>query len=452
VVIAIAIVLLVIGTVAFHLLNPWWFTPIASNWTMMDDTVNLTFWVTGAVFVAVNLFMAYAIVRYRHRKGQTRRAEYEPEYKKLEWWLIGLTSIGVIAMLAPGLVVWAKFVTVPDDAAVVEVTGQQWSWGFRLPGKDGVLGAIDASLIGADNPFGMDVNDPRGRDDVLIPGSELHLPLDQPVKVLLRSKDVLHNFTVPQFRVKMDMVPGMVTFLWLTPTRTGEFEILCEELCGMGHFAMRGRVVVDEAAAYQAWLDGQQTFAQLQARPAADLVAGQATFAVCSACHGPQAEGNPAVNAPKLSGLPSWYLTRQVHNFQHGVRGGAPGNDIATQMAVIAEPLDDTTIDNVVAYIASLPDRAASSTLRGDAAAGASSYVTCSYCHGAAGQGSWSTNAPPLAGMSDWYLARQLQQFREGHRGRHPQDFHGAQMARLSKVVAEGKQTDDLLAYINTLR
>ena len=110
----------------------------------MDDTVNLTFWVTGAVFVAVNLFMAYAIVRYRHRKGQQRRAEYEPEYKKLEWWLIGLTSVGVVAMLAPGLVVWAKFVTVPDDATVVEALGQQWSWSFRLPGEDGVLGAIDA--------------------------------------------------------------------------------------------------------------------------------------------------------------------------------------------------------------------------------------------------------------------------------------------------------------------
>ena len=152
--IAIAIVLLVIGTVAFHILNPWWFTPIASNWGEMDDTVNLTFWVCGAVFVAVNLFMAYAIVRYRHRKGQERRAEYEPEYKKLEWWLIGLTSVGVIAMLAPGLAVWAKFVTVPEDAKVVEALGQQWAWSFRLPGPDNTLGAIDASLISADNPFG----------------------------------------------------------------------------------------------------------------------------------------------------------------------------------------------------------------------------------------------------------------------------------------------------------
>jgi cytochrome c oxidase subunit 2 len=450
--IAVVLVLLVVGTVAFHFLNPWWFTPIASNWGEMDDTVNLTFWVTGAVFVAVNLFMAYAVVRYRHRKGVERRAEYEPEYKRLEWWLIGLTSVGVIAMLAPGLAVWAKFVTVPEGAAVVEAVGQQWSWSFRLPGDDGILGTTDPSLMNADNPFGMDANDPRGQDDVLIASPELHLPLDRPVKVLLRSKDVLHNFTVPQFRVKMDMIPGMVTYLWLTPTRAGEYEILCEELCGMGHFAMRGRVVVDDADGYQAWLRGQSTFAQLQSRPAGDAAAGATAYVVCTACHGANAEGNQALNAPKLAGLPGWYLTRQLHNFKQGVRGGGPGDVIASQMAAIAKPLDDTTIANVAAYVASLPDLRPSATVRGDAAVGASQYTTCAYCHGARGQGSWSTNAPPLAGRSDWYLARQLEQFREGHRGRHPQDFHGSQMARMGGVVAKGAPTDNLVAYINALQ
>ena len=450
--IAIALIALVIGTVAFHFLNPWWFTPIASNWGLMDDTVNLTFWVTGAVFVAVNLFMAYAIIRYRHRKGQERRAEYEPEYKKLEWWLIGLTSVGVIAMLAPGLVVWAKFVTVPDDATVVEAIGHQWSWSFRLPGDDGVLGAIDASLIGPDNPFGMDPNDPRGQDDVLVANPELHLPLDKPVKVLLRSKDVLHNFTVPQFRVKMDLVPGMITFLWLTPTKAGEYEILCEELCGLGHFAMRGRVVVDEAGAYQSWLADQPTYAAIATRPAADVAAGHAAFAVCTACHGTGADGIQSLNAPKLAGQPGWYLARQLRNFKHGIRGGAPGDEIAAQMKAIATPIDARTIDNIVAYIETLPDTRPHATVKGDAARGASRYTTCAYCHGAAGQGSWSTNAPRLAGMSDWYMARQLQQFRQGHRGRDPQDFNGAQMAMMSGVVADGEATDDLLAYINTLR
>jgi cytochrome c oxidase subunit 2 len=95
---AIALILLVIGTVVFHVASPWWFTPIASNWGMMDDTVKLTFWVTGVVFIAVNLFMAYCVVRYRHRKGREQRAEYEPENRKLEWWLTIVTSVGVAAI------------------------------------------------------------------------------------------------------------------------------------------------------------------------------------------------------------------------------------------------------------------------------------------------------------------------------------------------------------------
>jgi cytochrome c oxidase subunit 2 len=450
--IAIALVLLVVGTVAFHVLNPWWFTPIASNWGLMDDTVNLTFWVTGAVFVAVNLFMAYAIVRYRHRKGSERRAEYEPEYKKLEWWLTGLTTVGVAALLAPGLVVWAKFVTVPDDAKVVEALGQQWSWSFRLPGLDGVLGEVDSSLISQDNPFGIDPNDVRGQDDVLIAGQELHLPLNQPVKILLRSKDVLHDFTVPQFRVKMDMVPGTITYLWLTPTRTGQFEILCEELCGVGHFVMRGRVVVEDSNDYRAWLAAQPTYAQLVAQPAASVAAGQASFVVCSACHGTGAEGNQSLNAPKLAGQSGWYLRRQLLNFKHGIRGGAPGDAIASQMMAIAAPLDAATIDNVVAYIGTLPDTHSPATVHGDAARGAALYTTCAYCHGAAGDGSWATNAPRLSNMSDWYLARQVQQFRQGHRGRDPQDFSGAQMATMSRTVTEGQATDDLVAYIATLQ
>src|SRR5262245_11322888 len=201
---AIALILLVIGTVVFHIASPWWFTPIASNWGMMDDTVKLTFWVTGAVFIAVNLFMAYTIVRYRHRKGREQRSEYEPENRKLEWWLTILTSVGVAAMLAPGLLVWAKFVTVPEAARPIEALGRQWTWSYRLPGADGELGATASRLISEANPFGMDPQDPKGQDDVLIAAPELHVPIDQPVKMLLRSTDVLHNFTVTQFRVKMD--------------------------------------------------------------------------------------------------------------------------------------------------------------------------------------------------------------------------------------------------------
>ena len=97
-------------------------------------------------------------------------------------------------------------------------------------------------------------------DDVLVEGDDLHLPLGKPIKVLLRSIDVLHNFTVPQFRAKMDMVPGSITYFWFTPTRAGTFDILCFELCGVGHYAMRGKVVVESRKDYKAWLRKQQTF------------------------------------------------------------------------------------------------------------------------------------------------------------------------------------------------
>lgn len=259
-VVAVVLLLIGVGSVVFHFLSPWWWTPIASNWGSIDDIIIITFWITGFVFVAVILFMAYCAYRFRHRTGV--RAAYEPENKKLEWWLTVLTAVGVIGMLAPGLFVWSQFVTVPDEAVEFEVVGQQWQWSYRYPGKDGVMGTSDVKYINGDNPFGLNPDDPNGQDDILIEGDDLHLALDQPVKALLRSIDVLHNFYVPQFRAKMDLVPGQVTYFWFIPTRTGTFDILCAELCGVGHHVMRGRVVIEEEATYQAWLDEQPTFAQ----------------------------------------------------------------------------------------------------------------------------------------------------------------------------------------------
>ena len=258
-VVALLFLLVAIGTVVFHFWSPWWWTPIASNWGYIDDTIIITFWVTGVVFIIVLVFVAYCVYRYRNTV-----AVYEPENKKLEWWLTGLTTLGVVAMLAPGLWVWNDYVTVPKNASKIEALGKQWQWSYRLPGKDGVLGTTDPRLISDTNPFGVNPKDPNGQDDVLIDGEELHIPMGKPIKMELRSIDVLHNFYVPQFRAKMDMVPGMITYFWFIPTRTGTFDVLCFELCGIGHYAMRSKVVVDKAEAYQAWLKKQQTFAQSQ--------------------------------------------------------------------------------------------------------------------------------------------------------------------------------------------
>lgn len=449
-VIAIAIIVLVVATVLFHFLSPWWFTPIASNWDMVDSTVAVTFWVTGIVFVAVNLFLAYAIIRYRHRKGN--KAHYEPENKKLEWWLTGLTSVGIAAMLAPGLQVWAKFVTVPEDASVVEVIGQQWAWSYRFPGKDGELGKADNTLISVDNPFGMEANDPVGQDDVLVSHPQLHLPVGKPVKFVLRAKDVNHQFAVPQFRVKMDMVPGMVTYFWLTPTRTGEFDILCEQLCGIAHFAMRGRVVVDSAEQFDTWLAAQPTFEKTVMAGKGDPAAGKALFAACTACHGAQAEGNREVNAPKLSGQSDWYLVRQLQSFKGGVRGAHEQDTYAKQMIPFASMLaDDQAIRNVVAYIKTLPEVRPAASVVGNPVRGRELYETCSACHGSSAKGIWATNAPRLSNMSDWYMARQLRNFRDGIRGGHPQDFHGSQMSSMARVLTDDRAIADVLDYVRTL-
>jgi cytochrome c oxidase subunit 2 len=261
-VLAIILVLLVVGSVLFHFLSPWYLTPIASNWDFIDDTLTITFIVCGFVFVVINLFMAYCVYRYRYRKD--RRAAYEPENKRLEWWLTAFTTVGVVAMLAPGLFVWAKYVEVPEDAHFVEAVGKQWSWSYRYPGADGVLGTVDTRHVDAQNPFGMNPDDPNGQDDVLVSGSEIHLPLGRPVKMLLRSKDVLHDFYVPQIRAKMDLVPGMITYFWFTPTRAGRYDVLCAELCGSGHYNMRSFMVLEEEADFNAWLATQPTFADTQ--------------------------------------------------------------------------------------------------------------------------------------------------------------------------------------------
>ena len=261
--VALILVLIAVGSVVFHLVSPWWWTPIASNWGYIDSTIVITFWITGAVFVAIVLFMAYCVYRFRHQSG--RRAHYEPESRRLELWLTVGTGVGVAAMLTPGLFVWRQFITVPADATDIEILGQQWQWSFRLPGPDGQLGIVDTRLVSADNPLGVSREDPKAQDDLIVEGGELRLPVGKPVKALLRSVDVIHNFYVPEVRAKMDLVPGQVSYIWFTPTRTGTFEILCAELCGVGHPQMRGKVVVQEQGDYQAWLQDQRSrsFARL---------------------------------------------------------------------------------------------------------------------------------------------------------------------------------------------
>ncbi|MBV7569314.1 cytochrome c oxidase subunit II [Pseudomonas sp. PDM27] len=288
--IAIVLILIVIASVLFHILAPWHATPAASNWGSIDTTLFITLIISGIFFIAITGFMAVAVIRYRHKAGA--RAAYQPENKKLESWLIIVTSAGIAGMLAPGLVVYNDFIRVPKDAYELEVVGQQWQWAYRFAGQDAKLGKSDIKFVDSTNPLGLDPRDPAGQDDVLVMNNEVRLPLDRPVKVLLRSKDVLHDFYVPQIRSKMDMVPGMVSYFWFTPTKTGKYEVLCAEFCGVGHYNMRGHMIVEEQGVFDQWLKGQPTFAQTlttTAKPGRDSVLEKGRQLVeqlgCKACH-----------------------------------------------------------------------------------------------------------------------------------------------------------------------
>lgn len=339
---AIALVLIVVLAVGFHFVSPWWITPIASNWVRMDDTLTITIIITGALFIAINLFVVVALVRYRHRDGH--RASYEPHNRRLEWWLIGITSVGVAALLAPGLFVYADYVRPPANALQMEVLGQQWQWRFRFAGAGGKLGSTDVKYISDDNPFGLNPADPNGRDNHLIDAPEVHLPLNHPVQVLTRSRDVLHDFYVPPFRARMNMVPGMITSFWFTPTKAGRYDILCAQLCGIGHSNMRGVVVVEDEASFARWLAQQPTLeqrqqAKVQAASAGQTMAGGNAKALadqgktlaqakgCVACH--TINGSPGVG-------PTW--KGQYGSTQTMADGSTATADEAYLRAFIRDP------------------------------------------------------------------------------------------------------------------
>lgn len=447
--IAIALIVLVGGSFLFYFLSPWQLTPLASNWGAIDQTIAVTFAVTGVVFLAVTLFMAVALVRFRDR-GR-RRALYEPENKRLELWLTGITTLGIAALLAPGLFVWGAFVKVPDEAHEVEVVGQQWYWSFRFPGADGEFGTARNGLVTEANPFGIDPEDSRGDDDIPIDEPWVLLPVDRPVKVVLRSRDVLHNFKVAPFRAKMDAIPGQRTHFWFTPTQTGEFEAVCAELCGIAHFAMRGRVDVVEQDAFENWLADRPTFADMADRAPGDPEAGAEHFAACVACHGAQGQGQQATNAPRLAGLDADYLRRQLRNFRSGARGEHEADRFGQQMRPFAQSLEDPgAIEDLLAHIEELPVDPTPTTIVGDLRRGEVFYRSCASCHGTDAQGRQAHKAPRLAGMNDWYLVRQLHHFREGIRGRHPRDAYGNQMVDMAQVLVNDAAVRDVVAYIGS--
>jgi len=184
----------------------------------------------------------------------------------------------------------------------------------------------------------------------------------------------------------------------------------------------------------------------------ADVSAGKAGYAVCMACHGADAAGNKALNAPALAALPEWYVQRQLNNYKQGIRGAHRDDMFGAQMRPMAMVLTtDAAVADVSAYVASLPRTAPAPTPGGNASKGKAQYAVCLACHGASGEGNKALNAPPLAGQHDWYIARQLANFKAGVRGAHPKDSFGAQMRPMAMVLQNEQAIKDVSAYASGL-
>jgi len=185
---------------------------------------------------------------------------------------------------------------------------------------------------------------------------------------------------------------------------------------------------------------------------AGDAEKGKTLYAICAACHGANAEGTAALNAPANAGQDPWYMTRQLKNFRAGIRGAHPDDTFGAQMRPMAMVLaDDQAIADVVAYISSLDLPDPPQTIDGDVELGKQAYETCIPCHGEFGQGAQALDAPRLSRQHDWYIVRQLENFKKGIRGSHQNDIYGAQMRIMSQMLESDERVRAVAAYIATL-
>jgi len=224
----------------------------------IDGLFYLITWITGIIFVVVELLLLFFLFRYRHREG--RRAVYTHGNNRVEvvWTIVPAVICVVLALLSRRS--WAEIKQqMPAGAIPIEITGEQFAWNILYPGPDGKLETADdiASL------------------------NQLHIPVGRAVVVTLRSKDVIHSFFLPEFRVKQDAVPGMTTHIWFDGQRAGHWEIACAELCGLGHYRMKGFITVETQEEFDKWLAAQA--AQSAPAPAAAAPAAAAPAAAPAA-------------------------------------------------------------------------------------------------------------------------------------------------------------------------
>jgi len=236
----------------------------------IDQMIVLVHWLMAVLFVGWGAFFVFVLVRFR--KNANPHASYVGVKGKLaKSTEVAVALIEVLLLVFYAIPAWAKRVTnLPSgsDAVIVRVVGEQFAWNVHYPGADGKFGRTDISLVSADNPLGLDRKDPDAKDDITTI-NQLNIPVGHPVLVHLSSKDVIHSFGLYEMRIKQDAVPGLEMPVWFVPTVTTndmraklnnptfDYEITCSQLCGLGHYRMRGFVTVQSDADYQKWMAEQ---------------------------------------------------------------------------------------------------------------------------------------------------------------------------------------------------
>jgi len=246
----------------FFVAQTWWLPHGASasaQW--IDHQFTLTYILMGIVFVAAQVSLGYLVWKYRDRKDAAP-VEYSHGNIRLEVIWTTLTAILFIGLNLMGSHVWAseRFAPARPDSVPVEVTGMQFAWYFRYPGPDGKYGKTDPKLedpsSGNDAAIGLDTTDPAAKDDVVT--GTMYVPVGREVNLTLKAVDVIHSFFLPSMRFKQDAVPGLAIHMHFTPTETGDYEIACAELCGLGHYKMHGMLKVVSQEDFDKWLAARE--------------------------------------------------------------------------------------------------------------------------------------------------------------------------------------------------
>jgi cytochrome c oxidase subunit II len=235
----------------------------------IDHIIEFSHWFMGALFLGWSAYFVFVLIRFRKRRHP--KADYQGIKSGISTHLeFSVVLIEAVLLIGFAIPLWAKRVNqFPEakDAILVHAVGQQFNWNFHLPGPDGEFGRRDVHFVTNSNPLGLDPNDPASKDDIVTLG-ELHVPINRPVIIELSSKDVIHNFALVHMRIAQDAIPGSLIPMWFKPIKTGTYEIICGQLCGLGHYGMKGTLVVDEPAEYQAWLKERAELAGTQSAPA----------------------------------------------------------------------------------------------------------------------------------------------------------------------------------------